>query len=197
MSCGTVSLRWVLQECPSCGLCGSPVITESITETIIAIVLFVCGIDPKAGLLWRCALTRSVRTTVQVLTTQGGICLSRVWCLLRSHFGYAACEAYWILLCSCLELATGCVGSGPFGRDSGACQGKMLPVNGSGEPIWSYKLSTVWLPLLGLGLHREDKGAHQCQLLPEWAWGRVSKSLKAPRDPLCLCLLHLHTASYA
>ena len=43
----------------------------------------------------------------------------------------------------------------------------MLPVTSLGQPIWSYKvIYSLWLILLGLGMHGKDKAAHQGSLLP-------------------------------
>ena len=42
------------------------------------------------------------------------------FCLPTSLFGYVVCDTYWLLLWSCLKLTTGCVDSGPLGKELGA-----------------------------------------------------------------------------
>ena len=38
---------------------------------------------------------------------------------------------------------------------------------GSGQPVWSYRIiHSLWLPLLGLVVHRNDQTVHQGGLLP-------------------------------
>ena len=97
---------------------------------------------PSGWLMVRLNPNHGMWAAVQVLTIWSGICLKRIWCLPRSPFGYA-CEAYRILFWWCLKLATGCVGSGSFGRDSYTGQCKTLPMISPQQPVWSYKLSTV------------------------------------------------------
>ena len=47
---------------------------------------------------------------------------------------------------------------GPLRRESGAGQCQTLPVTGYGRPVWSYKvIHSLWLPLLGLGVHEKDQ----------------------------------------
>lgn len=53
---------------------------------------------------------------------------------MRSIFGYAVCESYWILLWSCLKMVSGYVGSRPLCRDSGAGQCQMWFVSGPWQP---------------------------------------------------------------
>lgn len=43
----------------------------------------------------------------------------------------------WILFC-CLNLATGCLGSGSLWKNSGAGQYQTLSVNGPGQPLCTY-----------------------------------------------------------
>lgn len=109
--------------------------------------------------------------------------LGRVWCWLRSQWGYAACEAYWILLCCCLKLATGCIGSGPLQRDSSAGLCQMLP----GAP-WGNLFGAISNPPLvassaGLGCMQNGPS---CIPKPAFTssgpWRQVSKGLKSPRD---------------
>ena len=74
----------------------------------------------------------------------------------------------------------------PLGRDSDSNQCHTLPVTGSGQPVWSYKvIHSLWLPLLGLGVHRNDQGVHQGQLYQHRAQGQV---IKNPKILLCLPL---------
>ena len=86
---------------------------------------------------------------------------------VRSPSGYAACEVYWILLLCCFKLVLDVLFLEPFGRDSGTSQSQTLPVNGPGEPVWSYKvIYTLRFPLLGLDVYGEDQAVHQDWLLP-------------------------------
>ena len=80
---------------------------------LISIVLFVHEVDPQSHWL-RTNPYLSVWAALQVLTTWSRICLSMVWCLLRSAFGSATCEANWILLWCFLKLVSGCVCCGIF-----------------------------------------------------------------------------------
>lgn len=111
--------------------------------------------------------------------------LNRVWCWLRSPWGYAACQAYWILLC-CLKLASGYIGSGPLQRDSSAglrcclwCPGAIC-----------LELSAVhhlWLLLLGLDACRMGKAVYQTQLLLALdLGGRSAKDSNHLEIRLCL-----------
>ena len=110
-------LSWVFQECPLCGLCGP----SCCNWVFIAIGLFMHGVNPQAGRLWGLINpNHRVWAGVRVLITQSRICLSRVWCLQRNPFEYATCGANWTLRWCCLKLATGCVHSGPLGKDSGS-----------------------------------------------------------------------------
>ena len=70
-----------------------------------------CMRSTPGWLTVRIYLKHSIQASVQVLTTWSKICLSRLWCLPRSPFGYSACEPNWILLWSCLKMAITHVGS--------------------------------------------------------------------------------------
>lgn len=64
--------------------------------------------------------------------------------------------------CCFLKLATRCVGYGALGKDSGADQCKMLPVNGLlATFLESQANHRFWLPLLGLAVHRKEQAAYQ------------------------------------
>ena len=58
--------------------------------------------------------------------------------------------------------------------------------------VWGYReIHTLWLPLLGLGVHRKDQAVHQDKLLPAPGLGA---SQQKPQGTLrstspCLCLL--------
>ena len=130
MFCG---VQWCsLQECLSCGLLGSSAVIErGLLLAHLCVGLTSRLPDSEAQPRpWHVA-------AMQVVTTRSGICLSRFWCLPKSPFGYATCEAFLIFLRCSLKLATGCVVSGPLGRDSGLDQCQMLPVTGPGRPVWS------------------------------------------------------------
>ena len=138
---------------------------------------------------------------MQGLTTWNKIHFRRVLCLLRSPFGYAICEANWILLWCCLKLGTGCFHSGDFWvwlwcrpmRDT-ACDRPW-------QTVWSYiVIQSLSLPFLDLGVHGKDQAAHQglC-FYQHQAQGQVSKSANPPPlfsasaflylSPLASCLI--------
>ena len=60
---------------------------------------------------------------------------------------------------------------------------------------WSYKLSTVWLPLLGLGVHGKYQGAHEAQLLFAAGLGagqqKPQGTLRSALAYLCLLAAYL------
>ena len=62
---------------------------------------------------------------------------------------------------------------------------------GLDKPVWSYKvIHSLWLPLLGLGVHGKDQAVQKASFYQHWAWRQVSKSPKAPEDcPLPICCL--------
>lgn len=102
----------------------------------------------------------SVQAAVQVLITQSRIHVGRVWCWPRSPCRYAAREAYWILLCCCLKLATGCIGSGPLQRDSSASLCQMLPVTDPEKSVCSYLQSATCCSLCWAWVHAELTKLH-------------------------------------
>ena len=68
------------------------------------------------------------------------------------------------LIASCSDVAVssplGVLVLGPLGRDSGAEQCHKLPVTGPGQPVQRYKaVHSLWLSLLGLGVHGKDQAA--------------------------------------
>lgn len=77
-------------------------------------------------------------------------------------------------------MATGYLGSGSIGKDSGAGQSETLTVTGPGQPLCSFKQSSLWMFLLCLGMHGKDQTKHQGWLLP--APGLGSRSAKVPRQ---------------
>ena len=146
---------------------------------------------PLGWLTVRLSSYHSVQTAVQVLTTLSGIRHSRVWCLLRSLFGDAVCEAYWILLWCCLKLVPGCVGSAPLARDCGTGQCQIPPVTALGE-LELQMIHILWFPLLGLGTCRKDRAVHQCWLLPASSRGTGQQKPQGTwtrSAPACLQLL--------
>lgn len=98
---------------------------------------------------------------MQVVITRSRIHLSSVWCLPISPCEYAACEAYWILLCCFLKLAMGCFDSGTLWRNSGSGQCQRLSVTDPEQPAWSCQLSTA----CGSLCCEKDQAAHQSLLL--------------------------------
>lgn len=55
----------------------------------------------------------------------------------------------------------------------------MLPVSGLSNLLELQGIHSLWLPLLGQGVHRKDQAEHQGW---HWAQGLVSKFPKAPQD---------------
>ena len=117
---------------------------------------------------------------MQVLPPGSRICLSRVWCLRRSLFGYAACEAYWILPCCYLNLATRYI-------DSGTLEGTLVQTN---------KKNCLWLALgklfgaistpqlmaasAGPGYTGRTNLCIKAGCYQHWAQGQVSKTQGNP-----------------
>ena len=126
-------------------------------------------------------LDHGMWVAVQVLTMWSRVPLSMVWCLRRSPFGYAACEAYWILFCYCLKQATGCFGSGPLERHSGAPQCQTLFVTGPWQIVWSYKWSTLVSASTGPGCACEGQSCAWKLALTSTRFG--GRSTKFPRLP--------------
>ena len=115
----------------------------------------------------RINLHDNVRAAVQMPIRRSRIHPSRIWCLLRSPFGCATCEANWILLLCFWSWPVSVLVLGTLGRDSGADECQMLPVTGPGWPVWSYKaIHGLWIPLLDLIVHGKDQVAHQGWLSP-------------------------------
>lgn len=97
-----------------------------------------------------------------------------------------------VLLCYCLKLATGYIGSGALGRDSDAGQCQMLPVADPGHLCGSINDPQFAVPLLVLLAHKKDPAVHQGWILPELGPGLFSKRPKAPRGlalPASTCWL--------
>ena len=151
MSCGTVSLITQVGLSKNV-LCVVYVGSPGCGWVLVIIGIFVHGIDLGYGWL-RINPVYSVWVAVQVLTTWSKIHPGKDWYSLRSPFGYVACEVYWILLWCCLKLATECVGTGLFGRDSSAGQCKMLSVSDLSK-LFRATNNSLWLPLLGMGTCR-------------------------------------------
>ena len=84
-------------------------------------------------------------------------------------------------------MVTGCVGSGPLRRDSGADQCQMLPVTEPGPPVWSYQ----WFIVCGWHcwacVHVGRTKLHpKASFHQHWAWGRSEKVPK--HAEICLHL---------
>ena len=84
-----------------CWVCGP----SCCNWVFVAIGLFVHG-WPSGWLTVRLNPNHSMRAAMKLLTIWSGIHLNGVWCLPRSPFGHATCEAYSILLWCSLKLAT-------------------------------------------------------------------------------------------
>ena len=127
---------------------------SGLFESFFVVDLWLLLASPYMGSTLRLAYCEdhpdhSVWAPLCVLTTQSGIGLSRVWCLLRPHFASAACEANWTLLWCCLKHSSLCVFSGSSWE--GLCCGLMweLLAIGPGQIVWSYKvIHSLWLLLL-------------------------------------------------
>ena len=128
---------------------------------------------------------------------------SRVWFLLRSSFGHAACEAYWILCCCCLKLATGCFVSGSLGKNSGAGQFQKLLVTFLGN---LFRATSDPQFVAAFSGHVCAQEGPSCTLrLAFTTTGLGRRSAKVPRHPeifLCLpptpsCLLGSDTERFS
>lgn len=69
----------------------------------------------------------------------------------------------------------------------------MLSVTVPGQPFWSYKVfHSLWLPVLGVGVHGQDQGANQGWLPPTPSLGeghqRAPSILSYASAFLCLHL---------
>lgn len=88
----------------------------------------------------------------------------RVWFLQGYPFGCPSCVASWIILWCNLNPIISCIGSGSFGRISGAGQCQILSVTGFGLHVWRYKvIFSLCLPLLGLSAHVRGQAVYQGQ----------------------------------
>ena len=161
ITCAGCSIQRI-KEWPLCGLCGS----SCYNWVLIAIGLFLCGVNPQAGWLWA-----SVPITVYELLC---MCWLQVWSspqegLVSSEIFLWICHL-WSLLNPSLTLSEAdhwVLVLGLLGRDSSADQCQKMPVIGCDLPVWRYKaIHSMWLPLLGLGMYGEDPAVHQDQLLP-------------------------------
>ena len=89
----------------------------------------------------------------------------QVLCLPRSPYGYAACEAYWILLSCCLNLTTRPVSVGA------SCEGVCYRLMSDAASDWTWatclELQVIYsfcFPLLGLDAHEKDHAVFHGQL---------------------------------
>lgn len=74
--------------------------------------------------------------------------------------GYAACEAFWTLLCCCLKLASEWIGSRLIWRDSGAGQIRCCLWLALNNCLELSAIHSLWLPLLDLDACGKNQSMH-------------------------------------
>ena len=128
MTCGPFCFNWVL----------------------IAIRLFVHGINPQAGWLWILIpntvwklLCRCWSHETELASTGFSVC----WDLLVDILLVKLIVYFSVF---CLKLAARCVVYGTFQKYSGIDVCQMLPVTGPGQHVWNCRWSTAYGSLFGL-----------------------------------------------